>query len=189
MLAHGLERFTKDIDIWLDPTRGLAPWCSILTRALARFKTAELVSVRSGTQIKADVLRATARAEEIVRISGLDMDVDVFFRPNNIATTDFEAIWSRAIEKEKGLKVPDEIDLGLTKMGTKRIQDRIDIEWLDAKVIPKLSRQLKKCSLEQANDIFSRLVTTALLQAAMENPDKKVRMLASIIQARREKEV
>ena len=82
------------------------------------------------------------------------------------------------------MKIPDEIDLGLTKLGTERIQDRIDIEWLDAKIIPVLSKKLESCNLDEAEALFARITSIPLLKSAMKNPNPLVRSLAAMLQGK-----
>ncbi|MFZ2655916.1 MAG: hypothetical protein WAX69_13380 [Victivallales bacterium] len=182
MLAHGFARFTRDIDIWLDPSKGIDSWSKTLTAAVSCFKKTTFISVRTKKEVLASQVQSLVKKEEMIRLTGLDMDVDVFFRPNNLRTEDFDSVWSRSSEKEKGLNIPDEIDLGLTKMGTERIQDRIDIEWLDAKIIPILSKKLESCSLDEAGIVFSRITSIPLLKSAMKNSNPHVRSLAAMLQ-------
>lgn len=182
MLAHGFARFTRDVDIWLDPTGGLEFWARALASAVEPFRRAKFLNARTKEEVPASEIQGLVETEEMIRITGLDMDVDVFFRPNNLKSEDFNLIWERSVEKEKGLKIPDEIDLGLTKLGTGRIQDRIDIEWLDAKIIPVLSNKLESCSLNEAEVVFSRITSIPLLNSAMKNPNPLVRSLAAMLQ-------
>ena len=35
MIAHGLSRATKDVDVWLDPTLGLEKWLSSIQSMIA----------------------------------------------------------------------------------------------------------------------------------------------------------
>ena len=182
MLSHGFARFTRDVDIWLDPTAGIEYWTKSLSSAASRFRKLKFVSARTKEKVNASEIENMVEAEEMIRITGLDMDVDVFFRPNNLRVEDFDSVWERSSEKEKGLRVPDEIDLGLTKLGTERIQDRLDIEWLDAKIIPVLSRKLESCNLDEAEGVFSRITSLPLLASAMKNPNPVVRSLAAMLQ-------
>jgi len=69
----------------------------------------------------------------------------------------------------------------LTKLGTGRIQDQIDIEWLDSRIFPVLSRKLETCSLDEADAIFTRVTDVSLLDSAMKNPDPIVRSLAVLL--------
>ena len=71
--------------------------------------------------------------------------------------------------------------MSLTKLGTGRIQDKIDIEWLDARVFPVLSKKLETCSLDEADSIFTRVTDLSLLDSAMKNPDPLVRSLAVLL--------
>ncbi|HBC88765.1 MAG TPA: hypothetical protein DCZ94_17625 [Lentisphaeria bacterium] len=182
MLAHGFTRFTRDIDIWLDPTEGTKSWTDALASSLSLFKDAKVISIRSKKKINFKKIRKIVEKEEMIRIAGLDMDIDVFFRPNNLGIEDFEQVWKRSSRKKNKLRIPDEIDLCLTKMGTERIQDKIDMEWLDAKIIPVLSKKLKSCSLDDAGKIFSRITSIPLLKASMKNPNPRIRSLATMIQ-------
>jgi hypothetical protein len=181
MLAHGFGRFTRDVDVWLDPTIGVELWAKALLTVALPIRKAKFLSARTKDEVPAAKVQKLVEIEEMIRITGLDMDVDVFFRPNNLGIEDFDSVWERSSEKEKGLKIPDEIDLGLTKMGTERIQDRIDIEWLDAKIIPVLLKKLESCNLDEAEIIFSRITSIPLLESAMGNPNSLVRSLASML--------
>jgi hypothetical protein len=180
MLAHGFARFTRDVDIWLDPTKGIGLWSKSLASAVMPFRKVKFLSARTKYEVSTAEIQRLVEAEEMIRITGLDMDVDVFFRPNNLRIEDFDLVWERAAEKEKGLKIPDEIDLGLTKLGTERIQDKIDIEWLDAKIIPALSKKLESCNLDEAEVVFSRITSIPLLNSAMKNTNPLVRSLAAM---------
>jgi hypothetical protein len=182
MLAHGFARFTRDVDIWLDPTEGIESWAGALASVVARFRNLKFVSAQTKNKVFQKKIKSLVEREEMIRITGLDMDVDVFFRPNNLRIEDFDSVWARSAEKEKGLKIPDEIDLGLTKMGTERIQDKIDIKWLDAKIIPALSKKLESCSLDEAGIVFARITSIPLLKSAMKNPNPHVRSLAAMLQ-------
>ncbi len=182
MLSHGFARFTRDVDIWLDPAGGVESWTKSLSSAASRFRKLKFVSARTKEKVNAGEIENLVEVEEMIRITGLDMDVDVFFRPNNLRAEDFDSVWERSSEKEKGLRVPDEIDLGLTKLGTERIQDRLDIEWLDAKIIPVLSKKLESCNLDEAEDVFNRITSLPLLASAMKNPNPVVRSLAAMLQ-------
>ena len=182
MLSHGFARFTRDVDIWLDPTAGIESWTKSLSSVASCFRKLKFVSARTKEEVNVSEIENLVEAEEMIRITGLDMDVVVFFRPNNLRVEDFDSVWERSSEKEKGLRVPDEIDLGLTKLGTERIQDRLDIEWLDAKIIPVLSKKLESCNLDEAEGVFSRITSLPLLASAMKNPNPVVRSLAAMLQ-------
>lgn len=69
----------------------------------------------------------------------------------------------------------------MTKLGTGRIQDKIDIEWLDARVFPVLSKKLETCNLDEADTIFARVTDFTLLDSAMKNPDPLVKSLAVLL--------
>lgn len=177
MLAHGMVRYTKDIDIWLDPGESAEEWAEILLEGLRGSPTAKIVNLKN-EPIAKDGLPRAALDGDVVRITGLDMIIDVFHRPNNVSVDDFDEIWERSIPQKDGLRVPDEIDLGMTKLGTGRLQDKLDIDWLDAKILPVLTEKLKDCSLDEAAAIFARIVTPELCAAAADNPNATVRSLA-----------
>ena len=177
MLAHGFIRHTKDIDVWLDPTPGSEKWAKKITEKISMFKEIKLISVYDKHEIKVSELAELAIEEDMFRIEGLDMMIDIFYRPNNLSVDDFENIWNRASTQERLLRIPDEIDLALTKLGTGRIQDQIDIEWLDAKIIPELQKILKSCDLNTASEIFSRISNKELCEAAIKNSNQLVKSL------------
>ena len=49
--GNDIARFTRDIDIWLDPTKGIESWSSTLTAAAAKFKKTKFTSARSKKEI------------------------------------------------------------------------------------------------------------------------------------------
>jgi hypothetical protein len=55
------------------------------------------------------------------------------------------------------------------------------IEWLDAKIMPALSRKLESCSLDEAESVFERITSIPLLASAMKNPSPLVRSLSAML--------
>lgn len=114
----------------------------------------------------------------VVRIVGLDRPLDVFRHPHNLDIEDFDAIWQRGAMLDNGFRLPDEIDLLLTKENTSRAQDAADLAFLEAKIRNRLMRELAACELERAREIFDRYVDHETCRAALLNPREQVQELA-----------
>jgi hypothetical protein len=54
----------------------------------------------------------------LVRLSGMDRPIDVFYLPNELAISDFEEVWERSTALEHGLRLIEKIDLMAIKQLT-----------------------------------------------------------------------
>jgi hypothetical protein len=90
VIAHGLSRRTDDSDIWQDPVSSLAEWCENLNRVLAETPGAGLFDVSRRSLITIPELPQTIDDAGMVRVTGLDRYLDIFYQPNQLDLEDFE---------------------------------------------------------------------------------------------------
>lgn len=179
VIHHGLPRLTKDVDIWLDPGESPDDWAAVLTGALQDQPDTYLWDLSRRTKISADQLADVISDVGVIRVGGLECDLDVFRVPNNLETGDFDAAWSDSVPiGEEPFRVMDEPLLIATKVDTDRPRDRDDITFLESRIRGKLAPLLAECSLEQARAAFARYADYLTCEAALKNPHPEVRSLA-----------
>ena len=178
VIAHGLSRATRDIDVWLEPFSTPDEWSGVVKKVLTVFPAAQPYDLRERrTADLDDVVRIISR-DGVLRISGLDRPLDIFRTPHNLESAEFDLVWNRASITMDRVRVPDEIDLLVTKEETSRSQDIADISFLEDKIRKRLCRTLVVCSRDEANEVFARYSDHATCRAALENPDPQVRDMA-----------
>ncbi len=180
VILHGQSRMTEDYDVWLDPSRGAEDWAAVLRAVLPAF--AGVRPRRLGQcdrELDPAQLAAVAGEDRIVRLTGADRPIDVFFQPNEVENSWFDEMWERAIPTDDGLRYLDEVDLLLTKQLTGREKDWGDIGFLEDKVNADYRRRLAHAGLAEAQSLLGRYATTSLLRDVLreaQSPD--VRALA-----------
>src|SRR5258708_22010525 len=97
VIFHGLPRLTKDVDVWLDPGPTAEDWAARVNQSLGRFSGAYLWDLSRRERISAGELAECAAAAGVIRIGGIDGDLDVFRRPNNLPEDDFDAAWADSV--------------------------------------------------------------------------------------------
>ncbi len=182
VILHGLNRNTKDIDIWLDPSPDADAWASSIRELLQKHPT--LLPNRIGSDpgtwipISLDSLSAVGREDRMIRITGTDRPIDIFYIPNELESADFESIWQRAKVLEDGIKLIEEIDLIVTKQSTGRPHDESDIRFLNDKVEATYRNRLETCSAAEAADLLARFATPEIAAYAFrKSKDQDVRTL------------
>jgi len=178
VIAHGLSRATKDVDVWLDPLSCPSEWTALLQRVLQRHCGAAPYDLKNKRVVQAGALEQVIDRDGVIRVVGLDRPVDIFRVPHNLQAADFPDVWQHARIQVGGARLPDEIDLLVTKEGTARPQDAADIAFLEERVRMRLSEQLRTCTFAEAHAIFQRYVDHETCRAALENPEEQVRELA-----------
>ena len=178
IIAHGLSRSTKDMDIWLEPFLSEKEWCAVLEDVMSVFPDAELFDLRNWCVVPQSEMLNIVDRDGLVRVIGLDRPLDIFRIPNNLEIEDFNDVWGRSIVGAGKIRIPDEIDLLVTKEYTSRSQDIADISFLEDKVRKRFSGVLEKCLCDEAVLIFKRYADHETCRAALKNPDSKVQALA-----------
>ena len=178
VIAHGLARKTIDSDIWLDPEGICEDWMRKLDLAMASFSEATYFALSAQRIIDRSDAINEINTFGVLRITGLDMPIDVFRKPNQCELEDFEEFWNRAESYPDGSRIPDPIDLMLTKLETGRQKDANDLAYLEAKIKEDYKTRLPACNKQEAETLCERFSDPKLLEFALKNPDSEVREFA-----------
>jgi hypothetical protein len=103
--------------------------------------------------------------------------LDIFREPNELPIEEFDAAWARAQPLKNGARLPDEIDLLMTKQLTDRAKDALDIQFLEMKAESRYLVELPSASEEQAVQMLERFLTPKIAEAAMAHSSETVRQL------------
>ena len=179
IIAHGLGRKTKDIDVWLEPMGSSEEWAAFLAGVISEFDEARFWSLARRGFLESSEVADEIRDHGVLRVSGLDRDVDVFRDPNELSIDDFDQVWSDYDrELEGGVRLPSEVDLYLTKANTGREQDVNDLAFLESKIKNRYRKRLPVCDLAEAESLLNRFLDPEILQSALQNPNHDVCDLA-----------
>jgi hypothetical protein len=113
----------------------------------------------------------------VVRIKGLERPLDIFRDPNEIDMTSFDEVWSRALPLEDGTRLPDVVDLLLSKQDTGRDKDLQDIAFLEAKAEREYLEKLPHADEAAARHMLDRFLTPKVAEAALSHPSVTIREL------------
>lgn len=175
VIAHGLERKTKDVDIWLEPLTDTAAWAGVIAGVLDELRTGRFWSLQRNDVLLPEEVAADVTATGAVRVTGFDREVDVFRKPNELSVMDFDRVWSLSSAFDDGVRLPHEVDILVTKLNTGRDRDEADVHFLEARVRRRFSERLSVCGLEEARSLLDRYVDPRVLEAALTNPKGEVR--------------
>lgn len=178
VIGHGLNRPTKDVDLWLDPLDSAEAWAAAVARACSAFPSLTIHTLPGWRRIDGPAIAAAATDVGMVRILGLDCPLDLFRQPNEFAAAAFPEVLSRASRNVDGTWLPDPLDLAISKDLTGRDQDVQDIRFLETKVRNAWVSQLPTASLEEAQALFARYVDWETCAAALRNPDPRIHAIA-----------
>jgi hypothetical protein len=179
VVSHGLSRLTKDVDVWLEPHVSVEAWADALQIELARFDDAYLWDLSRRERILAAEIPTVVSSVGVVRVGGLECDLDVFRVPNNLDIEDFDVAWRDSVPLgNEPFRVMDEPLLIATKVDTERQQDRDDITFLESRIREKFAPILAECAPEKARALFARYADHVTCEAALKNPYPAVRDLA-----------
>ena len=178
VIAHGLSRPTKDGDVWLEPLESPEAWAAAVRTTLSEFDNVRLWCLAAQRGVDPDELAGAIAAQAMVRILGLNADLDLFRQPHNLQCEDFDLIWQHAEPWTDGVRLIDPVDLILTKENTGRDQDAYDIGFLEGKIRRDFGARLAAASVDEARGLFARYADHVVCERALMNPDPTVRALA-----------
>jgi hypothetical protein len=178
VIATGLSRNTYDADIWVEPFASPEEWSNHLSPILYASGTAQPVSIGSWEKIGRGNLAGVIGRDGVIRVNGLERPLDIFRDPNQLAMEDFDEIWDRAQLQDDGTRLPDPIDLLVSKQETGRDKDRADIIFLEGKIEADYLARLPKVSADEAARMLGRFLTPRVAEAALAHPDEDVGRLA-----------
>ena len=176
VIAHGFGRNTHDADVWVEPMASAEDWAKAIA---AHLYSNRHHPIAIGTWLpvnQADFANIIAR-DGVVRIKGLDRPLDIFRDPNEIDMELFDEVWARAQPLEDGTRLPDVVDLLLSKQDTGRDKDLQDIAFLEAKAEREYLEKLPLADETTARQMLDRFLTPKVAEAALSHSSATVRDL------------
>lgn len=177
VIASGLSRNTFDADIWVEPMDSAEHWAKAVARFVYDAGTAEPVAIGSWANISREDLPVVIERDGVIRINGLERPLDIFRDPNQLDMSHFDEIWQRAQPMDDGTRLPDPIDLLVSKQETGRDKDQTDIIFLEGKVQADYLARLPSASRDEAVQMLGRFLTPRVAEAALAHSDQAVRDL------------
>jgi hypothetical protein len=177
VIASGLSRNTFDADIWVEPMDSADRWAKGIASFVYEAGTAEVVAIGSWDKIARDELAAVIARDGVIRINGLERPLDIFRDPNQLDMSHFGEVWQRAQPMDDGTRLPDPIDLLVSKQETGREKDQADIIFLEGKIQADYLARLPRASREEAVQMLGRFLTPRVAEAAAMHADADVREL------------
>lgn len=177
VIAHGFNRPTKDADVWLEPMNTPEEWAAALEQACARFPNLKIHTLPGWRPVSGSEVSTAATEVGMVRVSGLDCPLDVFRRPNEFPEDSFDEVYQRATNNADGTRLPDPLDLIITKLNTGRSQDLDDSRHLESVIRERYRSLLPTAPLEEVEQLLNRFQDWEVCAMALENPSQGVREL------------
>jgi len=175
VIAHGFNRPTKDADIWLDPLDSPTTWAGVLEQICAGFPGLSIHTLPGWRPVAGPEIAQAAEDIGMVRILGLDCPVDIFRRPNEFPSDSFDEVFERGTPNTDGTRLPDPLDLIITKLNTGRDKDLDDSRHLESVIRKRYQTILPSASLDEVRQLFDRFLDWEVCNFAMENPSQDVR--------------
>ena len=177
VISHGHARPTFDADIWLDPNLSPSAWADAAWSLTVHNPGLRFVSIGSLLEISRNQLADVILRDGVVRMMGANQPLDIFRDPNEIDMTSFDEVWSRAQALDDGTRLPDAVDLLLSKQDTGRDKDLQDIAFLEAKIEREYLEKLPHARENEAIQMLNRFLTPKVAEAALSHPSSSVRDL------------
>ncbi len=178
IIAHGHSRTTKDSDVWLEPLQDARSWAELLFQLLPNFPGSYVWSLAERQRLtSAEAAADDAVTFGVVRVGGLSLPLDVFRKPNELEIEDFDRVWQKASSLKDGTRLPDALDLYVTKANTGREHDFKDQLFLESLVKRQFRERLPVCDFAEAKDMLGRFLDPEVLQYGLDNPAAAVRDL------------
>jgi hypothetical protein len=179
VISHGHSRPTYDADIWLDPALSPEKWSQVVIDVLNEHPGMRIVAIGTWGEVPPGELAKVIERDGVVRTMGAKQPLDIFRDPNELEIGDFDAVWERGMRLNDGTRVPDVVDLLVTKQLTDRTKDIQDIAFLEAKAEAEYLAKLPGATDEEAAFMLGRFLTPKVAEAAMKHPAEAVRVLAT----------
>jgi hypothetical protein len=177
VVGHGLSRSTFDSDVWLDPDLPLGEWCNAVCSITAGQSHLQIVSIGNWESVAAKDFPEVIGRDGVVRIIGVNQPLDIFRDPNQLSMDEFDEIWTRAQPMSDGTRLPDPIDLLVSKQETGRDKDQTDIIFLEGKIQADYLARIPWASRDEAVQMLQRFLTPRVAEAAAAHADEAVREL------------
>lgn len=178
VISHGLNRNTYDADIWLDPAGTIAEWVARVGPIIFSYPSSQPVRIGTWMPFASEDFAEVIEDDKVIRVLGLDRPLDIFRDPNELDISEFDDVWKRAAALDDGTRVPDVIDLLVTKQATGRDKDMQDIAFLEAKAEREYLAKLPTARAEEAALMLGRFLTPKVAEAGLHHPEESVRHLS-----------
>ncbi len=175
VIAHGFNRPTKVADIWLEPLGSPSDWVDALLQVCSRSPGLTIHSLPEWRQV--DGPEITTAVEEIgmLRVLGLDCPLDIFRQPNEFPAESFDEVFDRSTSNADGTRLPDPLDLIITKLNTGRDQDLYDSQHLESVIRDRYRELLPSASPDEVRKLFERFLDWEVCRFALTHPTQEVR--------------
>jgi hypothetical protein len=177
VISHGHARPTYDADVWLDSSLTLETWCAALCDLAAPHALC-FTEIGTWQAIPFEALASVVERDGVIRLMGANQPLDIFRRPNELDVSSFGEVWERAVPLADGTRLPDAIDLLVTKQLTGRTKDQMDILFLEQKAEAESLEKLATATAAELRILLARFLTPNLAAAACRHADPGVRELA-----------
>lgn len=177
VIAHGQARPTFDADIWLDPNLGIAEWAAAIADVCSVRPCLRALSIGDWREIPPLDLPEVVERDGVIRLMGATQPLDIFRAPNGLLVEEFDDVWRRARPMEDGTRLPDPVDLLVSKQDTGREKDRQDILFLEAKAERDYLDRLPHAGEEEAAFMLGRFLTPRVAEIALDHPAPAIRAL------------
>jgi len=177
VISHGLERMTYDADVWLDPMLESTQWSEAVGQVLASHPGLKIIEIGTWSQIGIHQLPEVIERDGVIRVMGAVHPLDLFRRPNEFEIEEFNEVWDRGMPLEDGTRLPDAIDLLVTKQRTGRQKDQTDILFLELKIEGQYLEELPNAEEARAEEMLGRFLTPNVARAALAHPSFAIRKL------------
>lgn len=136
-----------------------------------------MVAIGSWLEFPRDQLAEVVSKDGVVRLMGSNQPLDIFRDPNEIDMASFDEVWSRALPLDDGTRLPDAVNLLLSKQDTGRDKDLQDIAFLEAKIEREYLEKLPQTDEATARHMLDRFLTPKVAEAALSHSSAVVREL------------
>ena len=177
VVSHGHSRPTFDADVWLDPALDLESWAKVILELKKEVPALRCLAIAVWNEIHDAELSEIIGRDGVIRLMGASQPLDIFRKPNELPIEEFESAWARAKPLQDGTRLPDEIDLLMTKQLTGRDKDAMDIAFLESKAEKRYLAELPVAPAGRALEMLERFLTPKVGEAALAHPDESVRQL------------
>ncbi len=179
VIAHGRDRHTKDVDIWLEPGDDTIEWAAVLEDSVGNFPQASIHRIPRWQPVAGAEIVEAIDETGMVRVEGLGQPINVFRRPNELEIEAFEDIASRCKPNADGTLLIHPLDLIITKYFTGRSSDHEDIAFLESITRAEYLEKIPTASASEAEEMLARYSDWQVLRSALKNPAEEVRMIAT----------
>lgn len=179
VVSHGHSRPTYDADAWLDPTLPIESWSQAVNDLVSLDVRLRILSIGNWETVEPARLSEIIARDGVIRIMGANQPLDIFRDPNELDMEEFDTVWARAISFADGTRIPDVVDLLVTKQSTGRDKDLLDIAFLEAKAEREYLEILPSANAAKAMEMLERFLTPKVAEAALRHSEESVRDLAA----------